>query len=84
MKKEIKVLQRKSAFVDLKDYCIMSVGEDRKDKGDFLEVTEWSNGEGYDVLIHDVSGITTFNLTWGQFESLKKCIKSIEKTHKKF
>ena len=45
MKKEIKIEMRKSAFVDLEDYCVGSLG-DRKGKGDFLEVTEWTNGEG--------------------------------------
>lgn len=71
---------RKSAFVNLEDYCIHSVGE-RKGKGDFLEVTEWSNGEGYDVHIEDSSGPTRFMLTWGQFEAMKKCIKVIDKTY---
>jgi hypothetical protein len=80
MKKEIKVEMRKSAFVNLEDYCIHSVGE-RKGKGDFLEVTEWSNGEGYDVHIEDSSGPTRFMLTWGQFEAMKKCIKVIDKTY---
>jgi hypothetical protein len=80
MKKEIKVEMRKSAFVDLEDYCVSSLG-DRKGKGDFLEVTEWTNGEGYDIHIEDSSGPTRFMLTWGQFEAMKKCIKVIDKTH---
>ena len=49
MKKEIKVENRKSTFVDLEDFCHHSLG-DRKGKGDFLEVTEWSNGDGYDAV----------------------------------
>jgi hypothetical protein len=52
---------------------------DRKGKGDFLEVTEWTNGEGYDIHIEDSSGSTRFMLTWGQFEAMKKCIKVIDK-----
>jgi len=79
MKKEIKVETRKSAFVDLEDYCVNSMGE-RKDKGDFLEVTEWTNGEGYDIHIEDSSGLVRFMLTWGQFEAMKKCIKAIDKS----
>lgn len=80
MKTEIKVEMRKSAFVDLEDYCVNSMG-DRKGKGDFLEVTEWTNGEGYDIHMEDSSGRTQFMLTWGQFEAMKKCIKVIDKTH---
>jgi hypothetical protein len=55
------------------------MGEDREDMGDFLEVTEWTNGEGYDICILDVAGEKQFHLTWGQFRALKKCIKAIEK-----
>jgi hypothetical protein len=80
MKKEIKVEMRKTAFVDLEDYCVGSLGE-RKGKGDFLEVTEWTNGEGYDIHIEDSKGTTLLMLTWGQFEAMKKCIKAIDKSH---
>ena len=64
----------------MEDFCHHSLG-DRKGKGDFLEVTEWSNGEGYDIHIEDSSGPTRFMLTWGQFEAMKKCIKTIDKSH---
>ena len=76
MKKEIKTNKRTSAFASLKDFCIFSMGE-RKDKGDSLEVTEWANGEGYDIYITDVSGDKRFDLTYGQMEALKKCVKAI-------
>jgi hypothetical protein len=79
MKEKVSLRTRKSAFVELKDFCTFSVGLQRKDKGDFLEVTEWSNGEGYDVYIHDVSGVNQFHFTWGQHEAMKKCIKLINK-----
>ena len=67
-------------MVDLKDFCTFSMGPDRKDKGDFLEVTEWTNGEGYDIHILDSAGEKQFQLTWGQVKALKKCIKAIEKS----
>jgi len=54
---------------------------ERKDKGDFLEVTEWTNGEGYDIHISDVNGEKTFSLTWGQMEALNKCVKKIDKSY---
>lgn len=80
MKKDkIEVRNRKSAFVELKDFCTFSTGE-RKDKGDFLEVTEWTNGEGYDIHISDVNGEKQFHLTWGQMEALFKCVKSMDES----
>jgi hypothetical protein len=79
-KPKIEVKPRNSAFVELKDFCLFSMAE-RKDKGDYLEVTEWANGEGYDIHISDVVGEKTFQITWGQWEALKKCIKAIEKSY---
>lgn len=79
--KDIKVENRKSAFVELKDYCGFSM-DDRKEKGDFLEVTEWANGEGYDINISDVNGDKHILLTWGQYVALKACVKAINKSHK--
>lgn len=78
MKKEVEVRNRKAAFVELKDWCVMSMGEERKDKVDFLEVTEWSNGEGYDIYISDYSGEKQLHFTYGQFNAIKKCIKIID------
>lgn len=77
-KPQIKISNRKAAFVELKDFCLFSMGE-RTDKGDFLEVTEWTNGEGYDIHISDTEGQRTFTLTWGQWEAMKKCMKAINK-----
>jgi len=79
MGKRIEVSQRKAAFAKLEDFCLFSVGPERKDKGYFLEVTEWSNGEGYDIHISDVNGEKQFHITWGQYEAMKKCIKAIGK-----
>ena len=43
------VNMRKAANVDLGKFSIFG------HKGDWLEVTEWTNGEGFDVLIHYAS-----------------------------
>lgn len=80
MKKEIEVTNRKSTFVELKDYCVGSMGKDKEKEGHFLEVTEWSNGEGYDIHIFDSQGERQIQLSWGQFEAMRKCIKAIDKT----
>lgn len=60
----IKVDQRKAKFVELKDYCYIS-----KDNS-YIEVTEWSNGEGVDVVIES-HGIQRFSLTHGEFQALQ-------------
>jgi hypothetical protein len=44
-----------------------------------LEVTKWTNGEGYDIHISNSLGEKKFDLTWGQFKALKACIKKIDK-----
>lgn len=75
MKTIIEVKNRKSAVAELKEYCLFSM----QDKHDFLEVTQWTSGGGYDVLISDINGDKTFHLTYGQMKAFKKCIKSIEK-----
>lgn len=81
MNKELKINERKAVFVELKDWCVMSMGPDQKDKGHFLEVTEWNNGEGFDIYMEDVRGPKTIQLTHGQFDAMKKCIKTIEKSY---
>ena len=63
--------KRKAVFSKLKEYDHLA-GED-----DFIEVTEWKNGEGFDVEI--VSKLSTrFQLTWGEFTALKKLVKKLE------
>jgi hypothetical protein len=62
---------RKAIFSSLKKYDNLA-GEH-----DFIEITEWKNGEGFDV---EITGrlSTTFQLTWGEFKALKKLINKIE------
>jgi len=79
---KIEVRNRKSALVELKDFCTFSMGN-RKDKGDFLEVTEWTNGEGYDIRISNVNGEKKLELTHGQLKAIKKCVKAIDKDYEK-
>ncbi len=60
----ISTYTRKSKYIDLKDYCPFS------EKNDFVELTEWNNGEGFDVTVSGKFD-TKFSLTWGQWESLQ-------------
>ena len=60
----IHVSNRKAIFANLKPYCHFAQLDD------YIEVTEWSNGEGHDVTIHNVDGIKNFSLTMGEFDAL--------------
>ena len=61
----MEVNNRRAVFAELKDYCMHSGDHD------YMEVTEWSNGEGYDILIDRKSGIERFSLSHGEWELLQ-------------
>ena len=58
---KIEVSKRRAVFAELKGYCHLS------SDNDYMEVTEWSNGEGYDVCIDRKSGSEKFSLTHGEW-----------------
>ena len=60
----IEETKRRAVFSELKGYCHLS-GEN-----DFMEVTKWSNGEGYDICIDRKNGQEKFSLTFGEFDLL--------------
>lgn len=70
-KYKIDEYQRKSVFAELKQWCIF--GKEH----DYIEVTEWANGEGFDVDI-ETNQRQRFQLTWGQYEALKTLVNKIE------
>lgn len=51
---------RKSVSEDLNKFCHLAK------KGDFVEVTEWSNGEGYDIAFNE----NIISLSHGQIEAI--------------
>lgn len=65
---KIKVDQRRAVFSELKGYCHLS-GDN-----DYMEVTEWSNGEGYDIVIDRKSSVEKFSLTHGEWQLLQVLI----------
>ena len=67
---EIDLYERKSLMVELKDFDYLSK------KDDFIEITEWKNGEGYDIALSDKQVIS---ITIGQFDAIKKLIKLFNK-----
>ena len=76
-KDKIQTTQRPSAWATLSDFCTFSMHKKER-ASDYMEVTQWSNWEGYDVRVHDVNGERHFALTWGQMQALKACIKKLE------
>ena len=59
----ITINNRTSKWSELKPY-------DHFAKDDsYIEVTEWTNGEGFDVAIDSYKS-TTFSLTYGEFDAL--------------
>ena len=65
MEMSIEVSKRRAVFAVLKPYDHMS-GPD-----DYMEVTEWSNGEGVDINIDRTRGSEKLSLTYGEWELLQ-------------
>jgi hypothetical protein len=61
---KISVSNRRSVFTTLKEYCHCSA------ENDFMEVTEWTNGEGFDVTVSRVNGEDVFKLSHGELTLL--------------
>ncbi len=70
----MEINKRKSINDCLNKYCYLS-----DDEGDFIEVTEWTNGEGYDVNIFTKNEKSkTFNFTHGELEAINYLVKSLQ------
>lgn len=68
--KNMKKYTKNAVFCELKKYDHIANDDD------YIEVTEWKNGEGFDVEI--VGKLSTrFQLTWGEYTALKKLIKKL-------
>ena len=67
---EANLYDRRTLMVELKDFDHLA------DKHDFIEVTEWKNGEGYDIALSDDQIVS---ITIGQFDAIKKLIKLFNK-----
>jgi hypothetical protein len=71
----MEINNKKSVFTELKNFCPYSLT-----KPDFMEVTEWVNGEGVTVAINDILGNRHCDFTYGELDALKKCIKTLHKS----
>lgn len=73
---EFKKSKRDSVFVNLDGFGF-------NDKTDYIEVTAWTNGEGYDINIGTNHGGQNFTLSYGEFDALKMCIDILDKRNVK-
>lgn len=68
----MEIKQRKTIFDDLKKYCILA------DEHDCIEVTEWTNGEGYDVTICKKGDTVNLSFSHGELEAINFLTKAID------
>lgn len=61
---------RKSLSLPLNEYCLFCKPKGADTDKYYIEVTEWSNGEGYDILLEGRAGTQRFSLTWGEYWAL--------------
>lgn len=66
------IYNRKAIFSEIRPFCHLAK------EHDYMEICEWENGEGFDVEISS-SAATRFQITWGEYDLLKKLIKCINK-----
>jgi hypothetical protein len=64
--------QRNTIFSEIKEYCYLSA------EHDFIEISEWKNGDGFDVIISNRGTEERIPITWGQFKLLKKMVKKLD------
>ena len=65
----MEITQRKSVTDSLKKYCVYAKDDD------YIEITEWTNGEGWDINISDEKRIS---LTFGELEAINYLVKTLE------
>ena len=61
--------KRKSVFAEL------NVFDYTAKENNFIQITEWTNGEGWDISINDD---TIFSLTQGQLEAINYLSKKLD------
>lgn len=64
----MKINNRKSIYDDLQKYDCL------KNKSSFIEITEWTNGEGWDITIDE----KIFSLTYGELEAIEYLTRALD------
>lgn len=69
----MEIKNRNSVFDTLKKYDVLSNNE-----SDFIEITEWSNEDGFDINICRNNETKLFSLSFGELEAINYLIKYLE------
>jgi hypothetical protein len=69
-----KILKRNSIYVNMKDKDPFA-----KDN-DAIEVSQWYNGEGYDISTIHGNNVNILSLTISEFGQIRKAIKKLDTT----
>jgi hypothetical protein len=64
----MEILERKSISDKLRKYDYLAKEDD------YIEVTEWGNGEGWDITLNE----QVISLTWGQLDAIDYLIKHLQ------
>lgn len=64
----MEILERKSISDKLRKYDHLAKEDD------FIEITEWGNGEGWDITLNE----QVISLTWGQLDAIDYLIKHLQ------
>ena len=70
----MKKYNKKSISDDLSKYDYLR----NTDENAFIEVTEWSNGEGYDITIETKNDSKLISLTNGELEAINYLTKTLD------
>lgn len=70
MKLNMEFVKRKSVHDDLSKYDYLVNNDDSK----FIEITEWTNGEGISISINDNK---TIELTYGELDAIDYLSKAL-------
>lgn len=66
--------KRNSVYTHLTEFAHMS------NASDFIEITEWTNGDGFDVNVSTTNGPSSFfQMSYDQFDAMKKLVKGLQK-----
>ena len=72
MKNRFELHNRVSVFSEItKEHCHYAK------PNDYIEVTEWQNGEGFDVDICTNRGNQNIGFTYGEWQLFKKLVKAL-------
>lgn len=66
----MEIYKRKSINDKLSKYTYSA-----KDNSSYIEITEWKNGEGWDI---DIDGRKLFSLTFGELEAINYLVKALD------